>query len=161
MRHSVSASGGSYNPGKFQTAFSLKQGAVHMQIWPAVNTPYNSEDAQQKTEATQVSSDTALPPSREGWSRGQRWVPRPAAASCRMTPWRPCSDIKSDISQNQRMARAGTGLFSKVYKPETGTPTNTAHTQTKESKGSPPPHTLQMGKQGCLSTAGNLHKKKR
>lgn len=58
------------------------------------------------------------------------------------------------------MARAGTGLFSKVYKPETGTPTNTAHTQTKESKGSPPPHTLQMGKQGCLSTAGNLHKKR-
>lgn len=37
-----------------------------MQTWPAVNSPYNSEDAQQKTEATQVSSDTALPPSREG-----------------------------------------------------------------------------------------------
>lgn len=97
-----------------------------MQIWPAVNIPYSSEEVQQKTEGTVVSSDTALPPSHEGWCWWQRWAPRPTTASHRMTPWGLCSEIKSDISQNHRMVR--------VYKPETGTPTNTAHTQTRETE---------------------------
>lgn len=86
-------------------------------------------------------------------------APQPTPASYRTTPKGLCSEITSDISQNHRMVRVRTCLFSKVYKPEAGTPTNTAHTQTKESdKGSPPPHRDEQ--EGCLSTAGNLHKKR-